>query len=103
MAVADAATTFPTWTVRVNDTNPIWVYCRQANHCGAGMVMAVNSVDSGPNSFTNFKNKAMGSNGTASTSAGTPTPTGAASSLSTVGRGWGVVLAMLGVVAGMAL
>jgi plastocyanin len=34
MPVADGATTFPTYTVQVNDTNPIWAYCRQATHCG---------------------------------------------------------------------
>ncbi|KAL1749059.1 Cupredoxin [Schizophyllum fasciatum] len=52
----------PTYTITVNDTNPIWVYCRQkspANHCGKGMVFAVNCPADGPNSFTNFKNAAL--------------------------------------------
>ena len=47
MPVDTAATTFPTWNVTVNDTNPLWFYCKQhspdgSSHCGAGMVFAVN-------------------------------------------------------------
>jgi len=55
----------PTWTVTVNDTQPIWVYCKQAaktpaSHCGQGMVFAVNcGQDGAPNSFTNFKSAAL--------------------------------------------
>ncbi|KAG7086552.1 hypothetical protein E1B28_002501 [Marasmius oreades] len=62
--VADGSTTFPTYTIQVNDTKPIWAYCRQANHCTSGMVFSVNSVETGPNTFEAFKSKAMGSNGT---------------------------------------
>ncbi|PFH54600.1 hypothetical protein AMATHDRAFT_52238 [Amanita thiersii Skay4041] len=55
--------TQPTYTITVNDTNPIWVYCRQtvpASHCGKGMVFAVNcGADGSPNSFTGFKNAAL--------------------------------------------
>lgn len=29
MPVADGVTTFPTWNITVNDTTPIWAYCRQ--------------------------------------------------------------------------
>lgn len=44
VSASDAsASQFPTFTVTVNDTAPIWVYCKQANHCGQGMVFAVNS------------------------------------------------------------
>ncbi|PBL00998.1 hypothetical protein ARMGADRAFT_1024830 [Armillaria gallica] len=55
----------PTWTMTVNDTQPIWVYCKQAaktpaSHCGQGMVFAVNcGLDGAPNSFTNFKSAAL--------------------------------------------
>jgi hypothetical protein len=39
--VADTATTdFPTAVFTVEDTTPVWVYCRQANHCQQGMVFA---------------------------------------------------------------
>ena len=40
----------------VADTNPVWVYCRQANHCQQGMVFAINPGDK----FADFKNSAMG-------------------------------------------
>jgi plastocyanin len=65
MPVAANATTFPTWTVTINNTQPTWFYCKQAaktaaSHCGAGMVFAVNcGQDGSPNSFTNFKASAL--------------------------------------------
>ena len=36
------ASTVPSFTIAVNNTAPIWVYCAQAKHCQAGMVMAIN-------------------------------------------------------------
>ncbi|KAJ5465219.1 uncharacterized protein N7458_000905, partial [Penicillium daleae] len=30
------------FTVTVNDTNPIWLYCAQVGHCQAGMVAVIN-------------------------------------------------------------
>jgi len=78
--VGDSATNFPTFTVPVNDTKPIWVYCAQANHCSSGMVFAVNAPSSG-NTFDAFRANAMGSGsssnnvGPSSTGAGTPAPT----------------------------
>ncbi len=30
------------FTVTVNDTNPMWLYCSQISHCQSGMVMVVN-------------------------------------------------------------
>jgi plastocyanin len=96
--VADGATTFPTWTVRINDTTPLWFYCKQGNHCGQGMVLAINSVDSGPNNFSAYQAKAKQLNGTAT--AATPAPTSAAMH---VGFGSSLALAMFGVVAGLIL
>ncbi|KAI0082171.1 hypothetical protein K474DRAFT_833541 [Panus rudis PR-1116 ss-1] len=74
MPVADGATDFPTYTVTVNDTNPVWVYCRQhkpdgSSHCGAGMVFAINSVESSPRNFAAFKQLAITLNGTNATGA----------------------------------
>ncbi|KAK0208357.1 hypothetical protein DFS33DRAFT_1379883 [Desarmillaria ectypa] len=63
---ANTTDSLPTWTMTVNDTQPIWVYCKQgsktpASHCGQGMVFAVNcGLDGAPNSFSNFKNAALG-------------------------------------------
>ncbi|KAK3935940.1 hypothetical protein QBC46DRAFT_396249 [Diplogelasinospora grovesii] len=45
-----------TWTITVNDTKPIWVYCGQTtgNHCQSGMVHAINAPTSG-NTIDAFK------------------------------------------------
>lgn len=69
MPVDANATEFPTWNVTVNDTAPIWFYCRQhkpdgSSHCGAGMVFAVNAVENSPRNFTAFKGLAQTLNGT---------------------------------------
>lgn len=74
MAVAADASAFPTFNITVNDTAPIWTYCRQANHCGAGMVFAINAVESGNKSFSAYQALAKQLNGTA--------PAGTASSAS---------------------
>jgi plastocyanin len=62
---ANQTDNFPTYTITVNDTKPVWVFCDQAagtpnSHCGAGMVFAVNCpADNSPNSFSNFKKAAL--------------------------------------------
>ena len=59
-----------TFTLTVNDTKPIWVYCRQTGHCGQGMVFAVNS-DETPTSnhtFDQFVTLAKLINGTSANS-----------------------------------
>ncbi|KAF8201646.1 Cupredoxin [Pholiota molesta] len=61
---ANVTSNFPTFTITVNDTNPIWAYCRQATHCGQGMVFAANAVESGPKNFTAFQALAKQQNGT---------------------------------------
>lgn len=66
MPVSANATTFPEFTITVNDTAPIWVYCRQTGHCGQGMVFSVNAVE--PNDFVAFQARAIAINGTNSTS-----------------------------------
>jgi len=35
-----------TFTVAVNNTTPMWIFCSQAKHCQAGMSMVVNEVGS---------------------------------------------------------
>ncbi|KAF9270350.1 hypothetical protein L218DRAFT_976198 [Marasmius fiardii PR-910] len=79
MAVDDNATNFPTWRLTVNDTNPVWVYCRQkspANHCGAGMVFAINSVETSQKNFSAFQNLAK-QQGASNTTTSGATSTGA--------------------------
>lgn len=75
MPVAANSSDFPTFSVTVNDTAPIWVYCKQripVSHCGTGMVFAINAVDSSPRSFDAFVSLAKQINGT-STNATTST------------------------------
>jgi plastocyanin len=81
--VGDNATEFPTFTVPVNDTKPVWVYCAQVGHCSSGMVFAINAPATG-NTFSAFQAMAMGSSsssvppnnaGPSSTRTGTPAPT----------------------------
>jgi plastocyanin len=31
-----------TFTITINDTTPIWIYCSQVDHCQLGMVMVIN-------------------------------------------------------------
>ncbi|KAH9082097.1 hypothetical protein EDB83DRAFT_2336437 [Lactarius deliciosus] len=73
------ASNFPIFNVTVNDTNPIWVYCRQgentpASHCGKGMVFAVNpGVNGTGNSFAAFQAAARAVGAALSSSVGIPT------------------------------
>lgn len=111
MPVADNATTFPTYTIQINDTNPIWAYCRQATHCGQGMVFSVNAVEAGPNNFEAFQAKAIQLNGTSTTSstATSSSSTSTSSSNAALGvtvagtHGAGIVMAVVGVVVGSLL
>jgi plastocyanin len=108
MPVAQGSTDFPTWSLTVNDTAPIWAYCRQATHCGQGMVFSVNSVESGPNNFAAFKAAAEQQNGTAtatsSSSGSSSTGTNKNSAgITNVNRGAGIAVAIVGVVFGLLL
>ncbi|KAK0472177.1 Cupredoxin [Armillaria novae-zelandiae] len=63
-----------TFQLLVNDTNPVWVYCRQTGHCSKGMVFAVNpGAEGSSNSFSAFKALAISSNGTTSSSSASST------------------------------
>jgi plastocyanin len=70
--VAAGATDFPTWSLTINDTSPIWAFCAQANHCGQGMVFAVNSDESSERNWTSFQNLAKTLNGTSTNNPSTP-------------------------------
>jgi hypothetical protein len=76
--VAADATEFPTWSMVVNDTAPIWAYCRQPNpqsHCGSGMVFAINSDEQGERNYAAFQGVAQAINGTAALANADPVPT----------------------------
>jgi plastocyanin len=94
MAVADGATSFPTYTIQVNDTKPIWSYCRQGNHCGQGMVFSVNAVENGPQNFAAFQAQAMQLNGTGQSGTGS----GNHASLSFNTQGAGALLVLTGLI-----
>jgi plastocyanin len=70
--VAADATTFPTWSLTINDTAPIWAYCRQGNHCGSGMVFAVNTDETSQRNYTSFQTLAKTLNGTSTNTPSTP-------------------------------
>lgn len=81
-AVAAGATTFPQWSVTVdNATAPVWFYCAQktpANHCNAGMVFAINPT--ADKTFDAFLAAAKaGASGGTSAPASSGAPTGTAS------------------------
>ncbi|KAL4075411.1 hypothetical protein V8B97DRAFT_1915992 [Scleroderma yunnanense] len=48
------------YSITVNDTNPIWVYCKQSDHCSEGMVFSVNAPTTGSETFSAFQAKAEG-------------------------------------------
>jgi len=117
-AVGANDTDFPTWSITVNDTTPIWAYCGQtapSSHCGAGMVFAINAVDNSTRNFAAFQTLAEQLNGTASAS-GSASATGSASGSGAqasqtgstggalslrVGGGTSVVMALIAVAASL--
>jgi len=56
--VAANAEDRPTWTVQINNTNPIWLYCSQADHCQSGMVAVINPPSSGARTLASYKSAA---------------------------------------------
>lgn len=42
MPVAATAETTPTYTILINNTTPMWLYCSQGKHCQNGMTMVIN-------------------------------------------------------------
>jgi plastocyanin len=65
---------------QVSDTNPVWVYCRQANHCQLGMVFAINPGSQ----FAAFQANAMGNTSTSASPVSTPAVAPTATSPATV-------------------
>ncbi|KIO32451.1 hypothetical protein M407DRAFT_241371 [Tulasnella calospora MUT 4182] len=94
----DAGPNFPTYSYTVtNASAPIWVYCKQGNHCQSGMVFAINTNENSANTFAAYQANAKGASASASASA-----TGSAASatvtansaMSAVGGSKGVVVAL---------
>ncbi|KAJ9149842.1 hypothetical protein NKR23_g3975 [Pleurostoma richardsiae] len=90
-AASQASGMIPTYTIMVNDTKPIWVYCAQAKHCENGMVMVINENTSAnaSRSLQAFKELAANSStvvpGSSDTSGGTTGSTTGSSTGTTTG------------------
>ncbi|ERF71187.1 hypothetical protein EPUS_06016 [Endocarpon pusillum Z07020] len=52
----------PSMMVAINDTQPLWFYCRQGTHCGEGMAFGINP--GGAAKMDEFLNLARSQNGT---------------------------------------
>ncbi|EJF66269.1 hypothetical protein DICSQDRAFT_159248 [Dichomitus squalens LYAD-421 SS1] len=80
--VPAGATQFPVWQITVNNASaPLWFFCRQATHCQAGMVFAVNPTAA--KTYDAFKANAAQSvavNGSPAPANGTTGSTGAPAS-----------------------
>ncbi|ODN75431.1 hypothetical protein, variant [Cryptococcus amylolentus CBS 6039] len=71
------------FTISINDTTPLWMYCGQTGHCEAGMVMSINAPST-DKTFAAFQAAAAGnSSSTDSSSSSNSTATASASSTKT--------------------
>ncbi|KAK7190984.1 serine-threonine rich protein [Paraphaeosphaeria sporulosa] len=59
-----------TWNITVDSTDAQWFYCKQATHCGVGMVFAINAATTGDKTMSVFKNNAINKNSTKSANLG---------------------------------
>lgn len=106
--VAADTTDFPTWSLTINDTAPIWAYCAQSGHCGSGMVFAVNSDESSGQNFAAFQNLAKTLNGTTSSNSSSSSNTtgnnsGNISGATSSSVGGGLIVAVVAVLVGSLL
>lgn len=65
----------PTYTLMINDSKPIWLYCAQGKHCQSGMVMVINENTSAnaSRSLTEFKTLAAQAQSNTAPSGGSTT------------------------------
>lgn len=79
---SDVTDNFPTITLKVTQTAPLWFYCPQTNpvnHCHMGMVGSINALTTGNKTFADFQAAAMGTTANSTTAAGNATvPAGSA-------------------------
>lgn len=102
-AVDPTATEFQSWSITVNDTTPIWAYCRQTapkSHCGAGMVFSVNAKEDTDKSFSAFQKSAEALNGTSNSTATSGATSGNGALPSHV-SGMGIVVAAIAILASL--
>jgi len=70
---ANVTSDFTTAELTIENTDPVWIYCRQTGHCEDGMVFAVNPGSEAK--FAAFQAAAMGANSTSTSSASVVTVT----------------------------
>ncbi|KAK3683344.1 hypothetical protein B0T22DRAFT_500903 [Podospora appendiculata] len=82
VSASAASGMIPTYTIMVNNTNPIWVYCATGKHCENGMAMAINEPATNK-TLVSYKTAAKDATtvvpGGASTGTGSGTGTGTTS------------------------
>jgi len=100
--VPDGATEFPTWNYTVTTTEPTWAYCAQGNHCGQGMVFAINSDETSGRNYAAFQNVAKALNGTAAAVVSPPTQTQGSGAVS-IRVGFTIVSIFMAMVLGVML
>ncbi|KAK3899358.1 Cupredoxin [Staphylotrichum tortipilum] len=98
-AASAAQGMIPTYTIQINNTNPLWLYCAQGKHCENGMVMVINEpVSSNPNrTLEKYKTSAAqaqtlvpgGAAGAGGTTGSTNNPGSGSGSGSSTGTGSG--------------
>jgi len=116
MPVAAGAAQVPSMTITVNDTTPLWFFCKQVTHCEQGMVFAINpTANKTFEAFQAAANASSTTNGTpASTTSSSGTGSGSAATSSpssssspngavAVGARAGGILAVVGFAAGVLL
>jgi len=85
---SEAQGTIPTYTIMINNTNPLWFYCSQGKHCQNGMVMVVNE-NTAKNSTRSLENfKALAKSATVNVPGGATSSNGGSTG-STTGSGSG--------------
>lgn len=45
----------PVFTILINDTNPLWMYCAVPDHCAKGMAMVINPPATGDKTLAAYK------------------------------------------------
>ncbi|KAF7513864.1 hypothetical protein GJ744_006478 [Endocarpon pusillum] len=86
------------FTILINDTKPLWMYCATQDHCQRGMVMAINAPQQGEKTLQSYKALAakVSENGTtASTGSANGTAAGGTNGAST-GSASSVIDSMVG-------
>lgn len=86
------------FTIMVNDTKPIWMYCATKGHCQKGMAMVINAPQTGAKTLAAYKAAAakVDANVTATTGSANGTSGNASASSPAPGSASSVVKSLVG-------